>query len=92
MFYLPRHALKDSFERAVFPGIAAIVQFIDVGNNIDLLKQDTKDCVTTLWLEIFKKCADFGLNYSNITQQAEGQNTSVRRFDLCKQLIVCWVN
>ena len=54
-----RHALEDSLERAFVPGLAAVISFIDVRKNLELMAD--RGPLPNIWLEIFRQCDLLGL-------------------------------
>ena len=68
MYY--RHALEDSLERAFVPGLAAVISFIDVRGNIQIIK--SPGVLNRLWLQLFSECDKLGLTYSKLTAGQQG--------------------
>ena len=63
-----RHALEDSLERAFVPALAAVISFIDVKGNLQLLDSDT---LTSIWMAVFEKINKLGLTFEHLTKQRD---------------------
>lgn len=61
-----RHALEHSLERALAPSLAAVISFVDVRANLQLLNSGSP--LKALWLKIFTNCEKFGLSFDNIVK------------------------
>ncbi|XP_067940321.1 E3 ubiquitin-protein ligase RNF213-like [Watersipora subatra] len=71
-----RHALEDSLERAFRPALAAVIAFMDHQHNLQLLKGSKE--VVKLWLDIFTKSDELGLNFESLTKGTTSKNPSSR--------------
>ncbi|XP_067936897.1 E3 ubiquitin-protein ligase rnf213-alpha-like [Watersipora subatra] len=69
-----RHALEDSLERAFVPALAAVISFVDVKENLQLLSSDTP--FKSLWLQIFANSDKLGLTFDHLTKRS-GADSSV---------------
>ena len=64
-----RHALEDSLERAFVPALAAVISFIDVKGNLQLLDSGTS--LTSIWMAVFAKINKLGLTFEHLTKQRD---------------------
>lgn len=71
-----RHAIEDSLERAFVPALAAVISFIDVRDNLQMLTTDDADFMTHLWMSIFMECHKLGLTFEQLTRNNEQTNLS----------------
>ena len=69
IYFHYRHALEDALERAFVPGLAAVVSFLDVRANLQLI--DSNSPFKPLWMKIFSQADKLGLKFSLLTRQNE---------------------